>query len=111
MFNRSKIKKEVRKNLKVNYWHKVFVCLLMMLLVGSYSGTKNALNNGKTILQHYFPFISNYYNIDIPKVTNLSEETNTTNGVFKYIFDNTSNIVAGTQIYLKNTEVKGTKFK
>lgn len=102
MWNRKKIKKDCKHNLKKNYWNKIFVCILTLLIVGNYSYTKQSLSSGKDLLEKYFPTIKKI-DINIDKENpDLAKETNTTNGTFKFIFDKTSNVISTTQVYLGN---------
>lgn len=95
MWNRKEIKKKSKKSLKKNYWNKIFVCLMSLFLIGNYNITRDSLNNGKNLIENFFPTITNI---------NIIKDTNTTNGTFKLVFDGTSKIISTTQSYLGNIE-------
>ena len=99
MWNRKEIKRNTKKEIKKNYWNKIFVCLLALLLLGNYSSTKNSLTDGKKIVETKFFIVNN-----ATDRMNLSKVTKTTEGTFKLIFDGTSKIISTTQSYLGNVE-------
>lgn len=97
-------KKNVKKNLKTNYWNKFFVCLIIIILIGGHTTTKISLDNGKNYLEKRFPKLS-YIGIDINNLDrDIAEDFNTTGGVFKIVFDTTSEITSNTKVYLGNIE-------